>query len=102
MAGMTMADVLILSVLAGFAVPIWYFRRAARQDREAGERRRADPASVLDEVFDGGRVVTFTSHRNTLDFETVVKGADERGYELTSQANADQYGTVRDLVFTRR
>lgn len=99
---MTMADVLILSAILGFAVPIWYFRRAARQDREMGHARRANPAEILDEVFDGEQVVTFTTHRNTLTFETVVKGASERGYELTSQANVDQYGTVRDLVFTRR
>jgi len=66
----------------------------------AGLTTQAD--SVLDGLFDGRPVVTFTASKATLARETLIEGAGMRGYALTSETPRPQsIRDERDLVFTK-
>ena len=99
--------VLVVVVLAGLGVligaaMIGLERRDKGYARErAALTERAD--EVLDELFDGRPVVTFTATKATLARDTLIEGAGQRGYTLTSETRPQQSLIDQsDLVFTRQ
>ena len=66
--------------------------------REAEAIEGAD--SALDAEFDGRQVVTVHYGMGTLPLATLVAGASERGYALTT-TTSNKYG-FGDAVFTRQ
>lgn len=59
-------------------------------DQNKAER---NAVQILDTTFNGRPNVTFTPHMRTLKYETVIIGAQERGYKLTHQTGS-QYGPL--------
>lgn len=61
---------------------------------ESDQKKAESHAGViLDAAFDGRPNVTFNTSMRSLKYETVILGAQERGYKLTHQANG-QYGAL--------
>ncbi|RKT33677.1 hypothetical protein DEU34_2281 [Microbacterium sp. AG1240] len=56
-------------------------------------RRKAEESAdtLLDEAFDGRPSVTYKVNMTTMKYETIVSGAEARGYRLEHQAD-NQYG----------
>lgn len=52
--------------------------------------------------FDGRELVQFRVNMETPDAQTMIAGAHERGYTLTSRAELSPSGEASDLVFERR
>lgn len=87
---------LLVLMIAGFGVLGWWVLLHAENRQEAAER---NAESILDATFDGREDVSFTVNLKTLKYETVVIGAKQRGYRLTSQEDTE-YGP-RALVFEK-
>lgn len=62
----------------------------------SGAKTREQAAQMLDGLFDGSPNVTYRTHVRALPYETVVLGADERGYTLSHET--DERG-VKVLIF---
>lgn len=90
--------VLLVVFIAVALVGVLAFALLGRADRM---RRKAEANSetVLDEAFDGRPDVTFTVNLTTLKPETVIAGAETRGYTLSHQLS-NQYGPTA-LMFRR-
>lgn len=69
--------------LIGFVV-LSSTSRAQRKAEQSAE-------SLLDEAFDGRPSVTYKVNMTTMKYETVISGAEARGYRLAHQAD-NQYG----------
>lgn len=56
-------------------------------------QRKAEESedTLLDETFDGRPSVTYKVNMSTMKYETIVSGAEARGYRLAHQAD-NQYG----------
>lgn len=67
------------------------------EKQTARDEARAD--EILDEFFDGRRTVVHTPSVSKLKFETLVSGADARGYKLTHTEGKHELG--REYVFER-
>ena len=67
-------------------------------------RRKAEEnaPTILDEAFDGRDDVVFKINMETPSYETVVLGAKERGYRLSSESNDTASGVAKTLIFERR
>lgn len=90
----------VIGSVAGLTLVIWaiswFVRTASRQASEAKE----NAPQVLDGVFNGDSLVTYTSGFAALDYEAVIMGAVERGYDLVSQGGRNGYG-MEKLIFRK-
>lgn len=80
-----MLTALILFGLLGLGALIaLIFVGVIKTDRD---RKKAETNSqeALDALFNGKPDVTFTGNMRTMRYETVILGAKERGYTLTTQ-----------------
>lgn len=84
------------AIALGVVAAIWFGIAASR----AKDRTLTDAPQILDELFSGGQVVTYSAGFVALPFGEVVKGASERGYELLSSGDSNSYG-VQELVFRK-
>lgn len=70
-----------------------------------GEKARAraekNAPTILDAAFDGRADVVFKVNLESPSFETVVLGAKERGYTLTSQTDDTPTGSAKTLIFEK-
>lgn len=90
--------VLVLAglVLAGFAgAGVFAYGERARRNAEA------HAPAFLDVAFTGQPGVVVKINMETPSTETVILGAQERGYRLTHQMSDTPDGTARTLVFAR-
>ena len=66
-----------------------------------GQRKAEQNAeAILDEAFDGSPMVTFKINMQSVKYETVIVGANARGYTLSHQAE-NQYGP-HTLIFEKK
>ena len=83
-------------VLAGLAgVGVFAYGERTRRNAEA------HAPAFLDAAFNGQPGVVVKINLETPSTETVIFGAQERGYQLTHQMNDTPDGTARTLVFAR-
>lgn len=75
----------------GFGLFVTGEKQTKRDEARAGE--------ILDEVFDGRRTVVHTPTTSKLRFETLVEGADARGYRLAYSEGKYEIGKTH--VFER-
>lgn len=75
---------------------------AARKDAGVRNDKLARKDEVLDEIFDGQRVIALRIAPDTLPADVTIEGAGVRGYDLTSRTNVEDSSQVTDLVFTLR
>lgn len=65
----------------------------------AESKAKANAPATLDVAFDGRRRVIYKINGFAgLKFDDVVTGAEDRGYRLTGDSGADQFGN-RTLIF---
>ncbi len=70
-----------------------------------GEKSRKKATARAHEFFgdfDGRDLVQFRVNMETPDAQTMIAGAHERGYTLTSRTDLTPAGGASDLVFERR
>lgn len=103
--GAVIVLVLVLVAGVGVLIGVAVFGLERKDKGYARERaaliERAD--EVLDGLFDGRPVVTFTATKATLPRDTLIEGAGQRGYTLASETRPTQSLIDQsDLVFTRQ
>lgn len=90
----------VIGSLIGLALVVWavswFIKTAAAESRDT----KANAPQVLDDVFNGDPMVTYTSGGVSLDYEAVIVGAVDRGYDLVSQGGRNSYG-MESLVFRK-
>lgn len=91
--------VLIVGVLVFGAVMVFVIFGGVIKLEKDQAKAEIDASAILDAAFDGRSDVTFAINMRSLKYETVVLGAKQRGYNLTSQAD-NQYGP-HTLVFEK-
>lgn len=66
-------------------------------------RRRAEERApqILDAAFDGRRDVVFKVNLESPSYETVILGARQRGYRLTSETTDSPSGEAKTLIFRK-
>lgn len=69
---------LVLLLFAGIGLVIWIVQKSVRARREL----RGGPDMILDRYFDGRPNVTSHGDLLHLDRETLIAGAEARGYRL--------------------
>lgn len=87
---------LCIGGIAGIVLAFWFAAKASKKKDEA----KANAPELLDQLFNGDAVVTYTAGFAALDVSDVIKGAIERGYVLAHQGEKNSYGMV-ELVFTK-
>jgi len=90
-------EILLIGLILGVGAAIWFARAASK----ANKKSETDAPKLLDELFNGEAVVTYESGFAAMNFDTVVKGALERGYDLHSKGDRNSYG-MQKLVFTKK
>ena len=80
-------------LLAAFACTLIATRRARQRAIENAQ-------TFLDQTFSGEPTVSVKATAESLPYERIVIGAEERGYRILSQTSKGQYGQT--LVFTRK
>lgn len=93
---------LVVVVVIGFFIAVglagWLAFGLSAADSRKQKRDEENADAILDCVFDGSRTVVHTPADSKLTFETLVRGADERGYRLLS---SEGDGLVRKHVFEK-
>lgn len=87
---------LLFAVIGGVVIAFALLGSALRE----GDRAKKNAPALLDATFAGDPVVTYTVTLASLDQETVIKGAAERGYRMTGSTQQGQSGPTT-LVFER-
>lgn len=87
---------LCIGLVGGLVLAVFFVSSAGKKQKQ----KQADAPAILDALFDGSPVVTYSSGFASLTAAEVIKGALERGYELVSQGAANSYG-MQDLVFKK-
>lgn len=87
---------LILIAVAAFGILGFVVLGATSRKQKNAE---ANSESILDRTFDGRENVTVDLGLATLKYETVINGAEKRGYTLTHEAS-NQYGPSK-LMFRK-
>lgn len=64
-------------------------------------RAEARAPEILDAAFDGREDAVFKINLETPSYETVVLGAKQRGYTLTSETSDSSSGIAKTLIFER-
>ena len=85
--------VALLGAAGGLAL-FGYGERARRKSEE-------NAPAILDAAFDGSPRVTFKVTMESPSYETVVRGAEDRGYRLAHETNDTADGVARTLLFDR-
>ena len=85
---MLLVIVLVLVALVAFGLLGAIILTSTSRAQAKAERNAEE---LLDSAFDGRDAVTYTVNMRTLKYETVVAGAERRGYRLAHQAS-NQYG----------
>lgn len=67
-----------------------------------GRKAEENAPAILDEAFDGREDVVFKVNMETPSYETVVLGAKQRGYRLSSESNDTASGVAKTLIFEKR
>jgi len=87
--GMLVGLFIFFGLLVGVFVVVVFAGLFKLEGDQAKAERNA--AQILDETFDGRSDVSFNLHMRTLKYDTLVMGAKERGYKVSSQA-LNEYG----------
>lgn len=74
--------VAVIAVMA-FGILGFVFLGKIEHDRNKAE---ANAVGALDALFDGSPNVTFSGHMRSMKYDTVVRGAQERGYKVAHTA----------------
>lgn len=92
------AGLLFLLMMAGIILLV-----ATSVTDFSGRRAKAeaDAPRILDLAFDGREDVVFTIGTDSPSYETVLLGAKQRGYVLTSATNDSERGWDKTLIFER-
>ena len=90
---MLVVALLVLPALAGY-LGLWAFLSGESKTK----KDEAHAEELLDEIFDGSPTVIHSPQTSHLRFETLVRGASDRGYELT---HSEGHEIARTHVFKK-
>ncbi|WP_114906493.1 hypothetical protein [Ornithinimicrobium murale] len=67
----------------------------------SGRKAEENAPALLDRAFDGLPQVTYKVNMKTPSYETVLRGAEARGYRLVHEINNSSDGFAKTLLFDR-